>query len=50
MTKSGHNEVRRNRNIGTSLQGRGRNNVMKILSMRRDERRWWENERDLDYL
>ena len=43
MTKSGYNPVRRNRNIGTPKQGRGRTNAMTIPAVCHCERNWWEN-------
>lgn len=43
MMKSGYNAVRRNRNIGTAKQGRGRTNTMTIPSVCHCERIWWEN-------
>jgi hypothetical protein len=41
--KSGYNPVRRNRNIGTAKQGRGRTNRLTIPLVCNAERIWWEN-------
>lgn len=43
MMKSGYNPVRRNRNIGTAKQGRGRRNALTIPLVCNAERIWWEN-------
>jgi hypothetical protein len=41
--KAGYNPLRRNRNIGTSKQGHGRNNQQTIPLLCHAERDWWEN-------
>jgi hypothetical protein len=43
MRKCGYNPIRRNRNIGTAKQGRGRTNTMTIPAVCHCERIWWEN-------
>jgi hypothetical protein len=40
--RPGFNPTRRNRNIGTSKQGHGQDNRLKIPAICHDERRWWE--------
>ncbi len=41
--RSGYNPLRRNRNIGTSKQGHGRNNALTIPLVCHADRIWWEN-------
>jgi hypothetical protein len=44
MQRPGWNPVRRNRNVGTAKQGRGRDNRMVIPSNWHDSRTFWQSD------